>query len=95
MRDAGEDYKSIVLGLKFGGVPSINSLESVYHFQVREFFDQLYKETRIIINLRCDAKLGETKKKDNAGPKSVTQELSWLCRQSFARVQHVSFVVII
>ena len=35
MRDAGEDYKSIVLGLKFGGVPSINSLETVYHFQVR------------------------------------------------------------
>lgn len=35
MRDAGEDYKSIVLGLKFGGVPSINSLEAVYHFQVR------------------------------------------------------------
>lgn len=34
MRDAGEDYKSIVLGLKFGGVPSINSLEAVYHFQV-------------------------------------------------------------
>ncbi|XP_046441849.1 synapsin-like [Daphnia pulex] len=33
MRDAGEDYKSIVLGLKFGGVPSINSLEAVYHFQ--------------------------------------------------------------
>lgn len=34
MRDAGEDYKSIILGLKFGGVPSINSLESVYNFQV-------------------------------------------------------------
>lgn len=33
MRDASEDYKSIVLGLKFGGVPSINSLEAVYHFQ--------------------------------------------------------------
>ena len=94
MRDAGEDYKSIVLGLKFGGVPSINSLESVYHFQVSVFFDQIYKKTKIIINLRCDAQLGE-KKKNNAGPKSVTQELSWLCRQSFARVQHVSFVVII
>lgn len=36
MRDAGEDYKSIILGLKFGGVPSINSLESVYNFQVSE-----------------------------------------------------------
>lgn len=34
MRDAAEDYKSIILGLKFGGVPSINSLEAVYHFQV-------------------------------------------------------------
>ena len=34
MRDAGEDYKSVVLALKFGGVPSVNSLESIYHFQV-------------------------------------------------------------
>lgn len=43
--------------------------------------------------MRCSIR-GE-KTKNNAGPKSVTQELSWLCRQSFARVQHVSFVVII
>ena len=33
-RDAGEDFKSCVLGLQYGQVPSINSLQSVYNFQV-------------------------------------------------------------
>ena len=34
-RDAGEDFKSALLGFQYGLVPSINSLESVYNFQVR------------------------------------------------------------
>ncbi|XP_047740253.1 synapsin [Hyalella azteca] len=33
MRDAGEDYKKILLALKFGGVPSINSIQAIYNFQ--------------------------------------------------------------
>ncbi|XP_077285119.1 synapsin [Arctopsyche grandis] len=33
LRDAGEDYRSLLLGLKFGGVPSINSLNAIYNFQ--------------------------------------------------------------
>lgn len=33
LKDAGEDYKKILLGLKFGGIPSINSLNAIYNFQ--------------------------------------------------------------
>ncbi|KAI9584768.1 hypothetical protein GQX74_006663 [Glossina fuscipes] len=32
-RDGANDYRSTILGLKYGGVPSINSLNSVYQFQ--------------------------------------------------------------
>ncbi|KAL4706550.1 hypothetical protein ACJJTC_015748, partial [Scirpophaga incertulas] len=35
VRDAGADHRALLLGLKFGGVPSINSLNSIYHFQDR------------------------------------------------------------
>ncbi|GBP04319.1 Synapsin [Eumeta japonica] len=35
VRDAGADHRALLLGLKFGGVPAINSLNSVYHFQDR------------------------------------------------------------
>lgn len=34
-RDGSRDYRSTLLGLKFGGVPSINSLHAVYQFQVK------------------------------------------------------------
>ncbi|XP_074031880.1 synapsin [Leptinotarsa decemlineata] len=33
LKDAGEDHKNLLLALKFGGVPSINSLNSIYNFQ--------------------------------------------------------------
>lgn len=33
-RDGSRDFRSILLGLKYGGVPCINSLNSVYQFQV-------------------------------------------------------------
>lgn len=33
-RDGSSDYRSTILGLKYGGVPSINSLHSIYQFQV-------------------------------------------------------------
>ncbi|KAF7263827.1 hypothetical protein GWI33_001064, partial [Rhynchophorus ferrugineus] len=33
LRDAGEDYKKLLLAMKFGGVPSINNLNSIYNFQ--------------------------------------------------------------
>jgi len=32
-RDAGEDFKSVLLGFQYGQVPSINSLQSIYNFQ--------------------------------------------------------------
>lgn len=35
VRDAGKDYRNVLLGLNIGGVPSINSLNSLYNFQVR------------------------------------------------------------
>jgi len=38
LRDAGEDNKNLLLGFKFGGVPSINSLHAIYNFQVGEVF---------------------------------------------------------
>lgn len=33
-RDGSNDARSLLLGLKYGGVPSINSLHSLYQFQV-------------------------------------------------------------
>nr|CAH7718828.1 unnamed protein product [Callosobruchus chinensis] len=33
LRDAGEDHKKVLLALKYGGVPSINNLDSIYNFQ--------------------------------------------------------------
>ncbi|XP_025415910.1 synapsin [Sipha flava] len=33
VRDAGKDYRNVLLGLNIGGVPSINSLNSLYNFQ--------------------------------------------------------------
>lgn len=38
LRDAGENNKNLLLGFKFGGVPSINSLHAIYNFQVRKIF---------------------------------------------------------
>lgn len=35
LRDAGEDYRNVLLGFEYGHVPSINSLQSIYCFQVR------------------------------------------------------------
>jgi len=31
-RDATNNWKNIVLGLQYGGIPSINSLHSIYNF---------------------------------------------------------------
>lgn len=33
-RDGSRDFRSTLLGLKYGGVPCINSLNSIYQFQV-------------------------------------------------------------
>lgn len=33
LRDATEDHKNLLLGFQFGGIPSLNSLASVYNFQ--------------------------------------------------------------
>jgi len=33
LKDAGEDNRNLLLGFRYGGIPSINSLESIYNFQ--------------------------------------------------------------
>jgi len=33
LKDAGEDHRNLLLGFRYGGLPSINSLESIYNFQ--------------------------------------------------------------
>lgn len=35
LRDAGEDHKNLLLGLMYGGIPSVNNLTAIYNFQVR------------------------------------------------------------
>ncbi|XP_076373606.1 uncharacterized protein LOC143258471 [Tachypleus tridentatus] len=42
VRDACEDYRNLLLGFKYGGVPSINTLHSLYNFQDKPWvFSQL------------------------------------------------------
>lgn len=38
VRDGSKDYRNVLLGLNIGGVPSINSLNSLYNFQVNNNF---------------------------------------------------------
>jgi hypothetical protein len=45
LRDAGENNKNLLLGFKFGGVPSINSLHAIYNFQVGEIFCLITSDT--------------------------------------------------
>jgi len=33
LRDAKDDYRNLLLGFKYGNIPSVNSLESIYQFQ--------------------------------------------------------------
>ncbi|GLV44388.1 Synapsin [Carabus blaptoides fortunei] len=33
LKDAGEDNKNLLLGFKYGGVPTINNLNAIYNFQ--------------------------------------------------------------
>ncbi|KAI4479929.1 hypothetical protein M0804_010668 [Polistes exclamans] len=33
LRDAGEDNKNLLLGLMYGGIPSVNNLTAIYNFQ--------------------------------------------------------------
>ncbi|KAM4039947.1 LOW QUALITY PROTEIN: synapsin-3 [Anomaloglossus baeobatrachus] len=39
----GEDFRSLVMGLQYGGVPSVNSLYSIYNFCSKPLFSQLIK----------------------------------------------------
>lgn len=41
-RDGANDHRSLLLGLKYGGVPSINSLNSLYQFQVKLFMVHIF-----------------------------------------------------
>jgi len=33
VKDASEDYRNLLLGFQYGGIPSVNSLQSIYNFQ--------------------------------------------------------------
>lgn len=46
MRDAGEDYKNVLLALKFGGVPSINNINAIYNFQASDVKKEEEREGR-------------------------------------------------
>ncbi len=37
LRDAAEDHRNLLLGLQYAHIPSVNSLESIYNFQVRRW----------------------------------------------------------
>jgi hypothetical protein len=42
LRDANEDYRNLLLGFKYGDIPSVNTLDSIYNFQVnsnRQLFE--------------------------------------------------------
>merc|ERR1719278_2187620 len=36
LRDAGKDYRKLLLGFQYGQVPCINSLQSIYNFQTEQ-----------------------------------------------------------
>lgn len=36
VRDANEDHRNLLLGFQYGNIPSVNSLESIYHFQASQ-----------------------------------------------------------
>lgn len=62
-RDGANDYRSLLLGLKYGGVPSINSLNSLYQFQVSKiWFIFLFTKLFIYIydGFKTTAKSDET-----------------------------------
>lgn len=58
LKDAGEDYKKLLLALKFGGVPSINNLASIYNFQVQEIcfllFNCIYINKNILTRINLE-----------------------------------------
>ena len=35
VRDTDEDHRNILLGFQYGNLPSVNTLDSIYNFQVR------------------------------------------------------------
>ncbi|XP_033745221.1 synapsin-like [Pecten maximus] len=44
VKDASEDWKNLLIGFQYGGIPSVNSLHSIYNFQDRPWvFSQLIK----------------------------------------------------
>ena len=48
VKDASEDYRNLLLGFQYGGIPSINSLQSIYNFQVGTIILKLYSNSRNI-----------------------------------------------
>ena len=44
LRDAAEDHRNLLLGLQYAHIPSVNSLESIYNFQVRRWMFLLIGE---------------------------------------------------
>ena len=46
VKDASEDYRNLLLGFQYGGIPSINSLQSIYNFQVGTIILKVYSNSR-------------------------------------------------
>jgi len=47
-RDATNNWKNIVLGLQYGGIPSINSLHSIYNFMDKPWVVRTLKTISIV-----------------------------------------------
>jgi synapsin len=54
VRDASKDYRNVLLGLNIGGVPSINSLHSLYNFQVRKLLSTLSCDILLLLITSCN-----------------------------------------
>lgn len=50
LRDANEDYRNLLLGFKYGDIPSVNTLDSIYNFQVNSN-RQLFEMSSTIFNI--------------------------------------------
>lgn len=51
LRDAKDDYRNLLLGFKYGNIPSVNSLESIYQFQVNQRHHHIVLIERIALKM--------------------------------------------
>ena len=51
VKDASEDYRNLLLGFQYGGIPSVNSLQSIYNFQVQCDLSLIFNQSILKLNL--------------------------------------------